>query len=70
MVQGPLESGRFTGPVEMKLRGQRDGAFGHGWAMLLDLAGGGGGVPGSTKKAGGERGEGSSLRVPPPPVLR
>lgn len=46
----------------MKLRGQRDGAFGHGLAMVLDL---GGRVPGATKKAGRERGDGSPLRVPP-----
>lgn len=61
LVQGPLESGSLTGPVEMKLRGQRDGAFGHGLATLLDL---GRGVPGMTMKAGGERGDGSPLRVP------
>ena len=62
LVRGPLESGSLTGPVEMKLRGQRDGAFGHWLAMLLDL---GGRVPGATKKAGRERGDGSPLRVPP-----
>ena len=62
LVQGPLESGSLTGPVETKLRGQRDDAFGRGLAVLLDL---GGRAPGAMKKAGRERGDGSPLRVLP-----
>lgn len=61
LAQGPSESGSLTGPVETKLRGQRDGACGRGRAMLLDLG------AGHAKKAGRERGEGSPLRLPPDP---
>ena len=66
LVQGPLESGSLTGPVEMKLRGQRDGAFGHKLATLLDL---GRGVLGVTTKAGGER-RWQPTPCAPLPVLR
>ena len=48
LAQGPSESGSLTGPVETKLRGQRDGARGRGRAVLLDLG------AGHAKKAGRE----------------